>query len=304
MAIQILAHEQIVQWNRELREQKQKADTFLRQLSIQSPINASIPELVTITFLVALDGVESIDIAKVHNSLNRKAFGHRSDGDFTLRLNTTADRDGTVSRQRFVENCFYNQVSMTLTTVDGRAANCKVFQKGCLHVIGCLLVSELYNVATCIIELLYQECKEAFSLKDRGLQIGVAKPVMINSTTQILKGGKAVTLMPYKLLEFVADSGLGIKDKVNGLSLQYDHVTYAGLKIRYKGATALVFASGNIILTGCQSLGQMFELWSFLLSCILTKESSESILSTDAQNVAGCKRRKLRKDKKRAIQDR
>jgi TATA-box binding protein (TBP) (component of TFIID and TFIIIB) len=167
----------------------------------------------------------------------------------TVSLNTNDDTQGTTGKRRLLPTCFYNQISLTAATPEGRRINCKIFKKGKFLVTGCKSVRELGKVLAAVSDLVLEACPEALAGSEGFVFLDI-KAAMINCCLSLTGPGESVTVMFYELLSaverLVASGALAPKE----VSTQFDPTVYSGVKMRVGGSSIMVFASGKMILSG------------------------------------------------------
>lgn len=247
-----------------------------------SSISSSIPEVVTVTFLVHTE-TESIDIKLLHENLREMVGESTGEGGVEVSLNTNDARYGTTGRRRLVVNSFYNQVSLTARRPGGRQINCKVFAKGCLLVTGCRSMRELDELLEGIFKILSRACPAI-----NGLGISRAEASMINASVALTGPARCMTIMPYAFLKCVTDM-VECRRLTGRVTVEYNPTVYSGIKLKVDQGTALIFTTGKIILTGCKTLDEVLGLWRTVLKIVTSKVGEEVVVFSDHA-------RKVRKD--------
>ena len=147
---------------------------------------------------------------------------------------------------------FNNQVSVKFGS-----KSVKMFRNGSVHVTGCKTVQDFVDAITAVCE--------AMTLAGIGAVVEVVSfdVVMINVT-------------------FSAAAALGLRDLrdkglAKGWTASYDADVYPGLNLKIpvdegtataRNVTALIFRSGNIILTGARTPSQVVEAHTRLMSLV------------------------------------
>jgi TATA-box binding protein (TBP) (component of TFIID and TFIIIB) len=214
--------------------------------------SAQIPEIVTVTFVVQSNQT-NIDLTVLHESLKFLAectskVCEKSNNGVSVSLNTHEDEHGTAGKRRRLYKCFYNQISLTAATPEGRRVNCKIFKKGKFLITGTKSVGELQRVLTAVANLIKDVCPEV--IEDGEILFQEVKATMINACISTVGPSSSVFIMFYELLRVV--EALVEKSVLNRseVSTQFDPTVYSGIKMRFKESSILVFASGKMIISG------------------------------------------------------
>jgi TATA-box binding protein (TBP) (component of TFIID and TFIIIB) len=215
--------------------------------------SATIPEIVTVTFVVQSNQT-SLDLPAIHDALKFLAectasIGPTQEAGVSISLNTNEDNQGTTGKRRLLPTCFYNQISLTAATPEGRRINCKIFQKGKFLVTGCKSVRELGKVLVAISNLVLEACPEALT-GIKGFEFLDVKAAMINCCLSLNGPGESVTVMFYELLNAVERLVASGAVAPKAVSTQFDPTVYSGVKMRVGASSIMVFASGKMILSG------------------------------------------------------
>lgn len=239
-----------------------------------SRIASSIPEVVTVTFLVHCDS-GAIDIKLLHENLKEMEGMSTGESGVEIALNTNDARFGTTGGRRVVNNSFYNQVSLTARRRGDRQINCKVFAKGALLVTGCRTMRELNEILDGITKVLKRACP---SIGD--IRIARAEATMINASVALTGPARCMTVMPYAFLKCVTEM-VECRRLKGRVTVEYDPTVYSGIKLKVDRGTALIFTTGKIILTGCRTLDEVLGLWRTVLKIVTLNVDKEIVVFSD-----------------------
>ena len=192
----------------------------------------------------------------------------QTDVSWPANFNVQHMNSGTISARRN----FRNQVSVKIKHEDGSKKCCKFFRNGKVHVTGTKSLAEALYTVEGIMGHMYGSALEFY------VELVSFEIEMLNTGLRM-----NCSLLLSQLSE------LCISKRYQTV---YDPTRYPGCKVYIGNCTVLVFSSGCMILTGCNSCDQMEHAYSTLLN-LLDTHSDDLVM--EAKDGANSKRKRVKR---------